>query len=98
MSNHRHRRSFFSTFGYYVIVIAIVVCLAFIVKHNRSQQAERDAYKEELSKNETEEDLGDISITIPTDAPDNAAGKDTTSSSDKSSNTDSADSGSDSEK
>ena len=67
-------------------------------KHNRSQQAERDAYKEELSKNETEEDLGDISITIPTDAPDNAAGKDTTSSSDKSSNTDSADSGSDSEK
>lgn len=57
-----------------------------------------DAYKEELSKNETEEDLGDISITIPTDAPDNAAGKDTTSSSDKSSNTDSADSGSDSEK
>ena len=54
--------------------------------------------KEELSKNETEEDLGDISITIPTGAPDNAAGKDTTSSSDKSSNTDSADSGSDSEK
>ncbi len=89
MSNHRHRRSFFSTFGYYVIVIAIVICLVFIVKHNRAQQAERDVYKEELSKNETEEDIGDISITMPTNAPDGAAGEDSTSSSDKSSNSES---------
>ncbi len=92
MSNHRHRRNFFSTFGYYVIVIAIVICLVFIVKHNRAQQAERDAYKEELSQNETEEDIGDISITMPTNAPDNAAGKDTTPSSDKSSDSQSSDS------
>ena len=97
MSKHRHRRNFFSTFGYYVIVIAIVISLGFIVKHNRAQQAEREAYKEELSKNETEEDLGDISITMPTNAPDNAAGKDTISSDAKSSNTDSSKSGTDSE-
>lgn len=73
----------------YAVVIAIVICLVFIVKRNRAQQAEREAYKEELSKNETEEDIGDISITMPTNAPDNAAGKDTTSSSDKSSEKDS---------
>lgn len=78
----------------YVVAIAIVICLVFSVKRNRAQrnraqQAERDAYKEELSKNETEEDIGDISITMPTNAPDNAAGKDTTSSSDKSSDSES---------
>ena len=73
----------------YAVVIAIVICLVFIVKRNRAQQAEREAYKEEFSKNETEEDIGDISITMPTNAPDNAAGKDTTSSSDKSSEKDS---------
>lgn len=85
MSEHRHGRNFFSTFGYYVVVLAIVICLAFIVKHNRTQQAEREAYKEELSSNESEEDIGDISITMPTNAPDNAAGKDSDSSGDKTS-------------
>ena len=91
MSEHRHRRNFFSTFGYCVVVLAIVVCLVFIVKHNRTQQAEREAYKEELSSKEYEEDIGDISITMPTNAPDNAAGKDSDASGDETSDAQSSD-------
>lgn len=81
--SHRHRRNFFSTVGYYIVVIAIVICLGFIVKYNRTLRAENEAYKEQLSKSETEEDIGDISITMPTNAPDASAGKDNTDSSEK---------------
>ncbi|MBU5481544.1 hypothetical protein [Blautia sp. MSJ-19] len=72
-SSHRHRKNFWSSFGYYVVVVLLIVCLALLVKDNRSKRAERDAYKESLSKQETVEDLGGITITKPTDAPEDAA-------------------------
>ena len=70
---HKHNKSFLSSVGYYILVVILIVCLAFMVKVNRTKKAERDEYKESLSKEETVEDLGNISITKPTDAPDDAA-------------------------
>ena len=70
---HKHNKSFLSSVGYYIQVVILIVCLAFMVKVNRAKKAERNEYKESLSKEETVEDLGNISITKPTDAPDDAA-------------------------
>lgn len=70
---HKHNKSFLSSVGYYILIVILIVCLAFMVKVNRTKKAERDEYKESLSKEETVEDLGNISITKPTDAPDDAA-------------------------
>lgn len=69
----RHKKSFLSSVGYYVLVVFLIICLALMVKVNRTKKAERDDYKESLSKEETVEDLGNITITKPTDAPDDAA-------------------------
>ena len=69
---HRHRKSFLSSVGYYILVVILIVCLAMMVKVNRSKRAERDDYKATLSKQETVEDLGNITITKPTDAPEDA--------------------------
>lgn len=74
---HRHRKGFLSSAGYYVLVVALIVCLAMMVKVNRSERAERDEYKETLSRQETVEDLGNITITKPTDAPEDAAVRNT---------------------
>ena len=48
-----------------------------MVKVNRSKRAERDDYKATLSKQETVEDLGNITITKPTDAPEDAVVRNT---------------------
>ena len=72
-NRHKHNKSFLSSVGYYILIAILIVCLAFMVKVNRTKKAERDEYKETLSKEETVEDLGNISITKPTDAPDDAA-------------------------
>ena len=69
---HRHRKSFLSSAGYYILVVILIVCLAMMVKVNRSKRAERDDYKATLSQQETVEDLGNITITKPTDAPEDA--------------------------
>ena len=50
---HRHRKSFLSSVGYYILVDILIVCLAMMVKVNRSKRAERDDYKATLSKQET---------------------------------------------
>ena len=70
---HKHNKNFLSSGGYYILIVILIICLAFMVKVNRTKKAERDEYKESLSKEETVEDLGNISITKPTDAPDDAA-------------------------
>ena len=70
---HKHNKSFLSSVGYYILVVILIICLAFMVKVNRTKKAERDVYKESLSKEETVEDIGNILITKPTDAPDDAA-------------------------
>ena len=64
---HRYRKSFLSSAGYYILVVVLIVCLAMMVKVNRSKKAERDDYKATLSQQETVEDLGNITITKPTD-------------------------------
>lgn len=55
---HRYRKSFLSSAGYYILVVVLIVCLAMMVKVNRSKKAERDDYKATLSQQETVEDLG----------------------------------------
>lgn len=72
-NRHKHNKSFLSSVGYYILIVILIVCLAFMVKVNRTKKAERDEYKESLSKEETVEDIGNILITKPTDAPDDAA-------------------------
>lgn len=75
---HRHRKSFLSSAGYYILVVILIVCLAMMVKVNRSKRAERDDdYKATLSQQETVEDLGNITITKPTDAPEDAVVRNT---------------------
>lgn len=74
---HRHRKGFLSSVGYYILVVVLIVCLAMMVKVNRSKRVERDDYKETLSRQETVEDLGNITITKPTDAPEDAAVRNT---------------------
>ena len=73
---HRHRKSFLSSAGYYILVVILIVCLAMMVKVNRSKRAERDDYKATLSQ-QTVEDLGNITITKPTDAPEDAVVRNT---------------------
>lgn len=53
----------------------LIIALVFMVKINYSKRAEREEYKETLSKEETVEDLGNIMITKPTDAPENAVSR-----------------------
>ena len=74
---HRHRKSFLSSAGYYILVVVLIVCLAMMVKVNRSKKAEREDYKATLSKQETVEDLGNITITKQTDAPEDAVVRNT---------------------
>ena len=71
---HRYRKSFLSSAGYYILVVVLIVCLAMMVK---VKKAERDDYKATLSKQETVEDLGNITITKPTDAPEDAVVRNT---------------------
>ncbi len=73
--SHRHRKKVLLSAGYYILVIFLLIGLAFMVKINYSKRAEREEYKESLSKEETVEDLGNIMITKPTDAPENAVAR-----------------------
>lgn len=73
--SHRHRhkkkKKFMSSVVYYLVVAALIVGLAFVVKENRQHRAERNAYKEELASQETEEDIGvlDDMMVRPTAEP-----------------------------
>ena len=67
---------------YYVLVLALVAGLLFVVKVNRQECAERTEYKEQLAGKETEEDIGVLDDMMvrptaePTETPaDTAAGK-----------------------
>ena len=73
--SHRHRKKFLLSAGYYILVIVLLICMVLMVKINRSNRAEREEYKATLSKEETVEDLGNITITKPTDAPENAVSR-----------------------
>ena len=78
---HKHNNSFLSSVGYYILVVILIVCLA--MKVNRSKRAERDDYKATLSQQETVEDLGNITITKPTDAPEDAVVRNTEDNADE---------------
>jgi len=55
----RHKKNkFMSSVLYYVLVIALVAGLLFVVKVNHQERAERTEYKEKLAGKETEEDIG----------------------------------------
>lgn len=73
--SHKHRKKFMLSAGYYIVVVVLLACLLFMVKINRSNRTEREEYKTSLSKEETVEDLGNITITKPTDAPENAVSR-----------------------
>ena len=54
----RHKKNkFMSSVLYYVLVIALVAGLLFVVKVNHQERAERTEYKEKLAGKETEEDI-----------------------------------------
>ena len=78
---HKHNNSFLSSVGYYILVVILIVCLAMMVKVNRSKRAERDDYKATLSQQQTVEDLGNI--TKPTDAPEDAVVRNTEDNADE---------------
>ena len=66
----RHKKNkFMSSVLYYVLVIALVAGLLFVVKHQ--ERAERTEYKEKLAGKETEEDIGvlDDMMVRPTAEP-----------------------------
>ena len=79
----RHKKNkFMSSVLYYVLVLALVAGLLFVVKVNRQERAERTEYKEQLAGKETEEDIGVLDDMMvrptaePTETPtDTAAGK-----------------------
>ena len=55
----RHKKNkFMSSVLYYVLVLALVAGLVFVVKVNHQERAERTEYKEKLAGKETEEDIG----------------------------------------
>lgn len=69
---HRHKRKkFMSSVVYYVVIAALIVGLAFVVRENRQNRAERTEYKEKLISQETEEDIGvlDTMMVRPTAEP-----------------------------
>lgn len=76
MSRKSHRRrhkknKFMSSVLYYVLVLALVAGLVFVVKVNRQECAERTEYKEKLAGKETVEDIGvlDDMMVRPTAEP-----------------------------
>ena len=80
---HKHKKNkFMSSVLYYVLVLALVAGLLFVVKVNRQERAERTEYKEQLAGKETVEDIGVLEGMMvrptaePTETPaDTAAGK-----------------------
>ena len=81
--SRRHKKNkFMSSVLYYVLVLALVAGLLFVVKVNRQERAERTEYKEQLAGKETEADIGVLDDMMvrptaePTETPaDTAAGK-----------------------
>ena len=80
---HKHKKNkFMSSVLYYVLVLALVAGLLFVVKVNRQERAERTEYKEKLVGKETVEDIGVLDDMMvrptaePTETPaDTVAGK-----------------------
>lgn len=80
---HKHKKNkFMSSVLYYVVVIALVAGLVFVIKVNRQERAERTEYKEQLAGKETVEDIGVLDDMMvrptaePTETPaDTVAGK-----------------------
>lgn len=69
---HKHKKNkFMSSVLYYVLVLALVAGLLFVVKVNHQERAERTEYKEKLAGKETEEDIGvlDDMMVRPTAEP-----------------------------
>lgn len=69
---HKHKKKkFMSSVLYYVVIIALVAGLIFVVKVNRQERAERTEYKEKLAGKETEADIGvlDDMMVRPTAEP-----------------------------
>ncbi len=56
--------SFFSSFGYYVVIVVLVLCLGFVYVQDHSKRKERESYRESLMKDETAEKIGSISIEV----------------------------------
>ena len=70
--SRRHKKNkFMSSVLYYVLVLALVAGLLFVVKVNRQERAERTEYKEKLAGKETVEDIGvlDDMMVRPTAEP-----------------------------
>ena len=64
--NREHKTdSFFTSFGYYVVIAALVIGLGFVYVEDHSRQKERELYRESLMKNETAEKIGSIEVTEP---------------------------------
>lgn len=65
------KNKFMSSVLYYVLVLALVAGLVFVVKVNRQKCAERTEYKEKLAGKETVEDIGvlDDMMVRPTAEP-----------------------------
>lgn len=64
--NREHKTdSFFTSFGYYVVIVALVIGLGFVYVEDHSRQKERESYREDLMKNETAERIGSIEVTEP---------------------------------
>lgn len=69
---YKHKKNkFMSSVLYYVVIIALVAGLIFVVKVNRQERAERTEYKEKLASKETEADIGvlDDMMVRPTAEP-----------------------------
>ena len=60
--------SFFSSFGYYVVIAVLVFCLGFVYVQDHSKRKERESYRESLMKDETAEKIGSIEVVEPADS------------------------------
>lgn len=60
--------SFFSSFGYYVVIVVLVLCLGFVYVQDHSKRKERESYRESLMKDETAEKIGSIEVVEPVDS------------------------------
>ena len=60
--------SFFSSFGYYVVIVVLVLCLGFVYVQDHSKRKERESYRESLMKDETAEKIGSIEAVEPADS------------------------------
>lgn len=64
--NREHKTgSFFTSFGYYVVIAVLVIGLGFVYVEDHSRQKEREIYRQSLMEDETAEKIGSIEVTEP---------------------------------